>query len=64
MFQTKSEMSNVDFHHFEYSGSYMGAPLIVDIGIIHECSCFIEFIKGVWEKGLPSMLSLFRNQFN
>ena len=33
------------------------------------CSCFIEFIKRVGEKrdqmrGLPSILSLFRNKFN
>ena len=29
--------------------------------ILHECSCFIEFIKRV---GLPSILSLFHNKFN
>ena len=36
--------------------------------ILHECSCFIEFIKRVgksdWMRGLPSILSLFRNEFN
>ena len=36
--------------------------------ISHECSCFIEFIKGVEEtdkmRGLPGILSLFRNEFN
>ena len=36
--------------------------------ILHACSCFIEFIKRVGEKdqmrGLPSILSLFRNEFN
>ena len=34
---------------------------------LHECSCFIEFIKRVGERdkmlGLPSILSLFRNEF-
>ena len=35
---------------------------------LDECSCFIEFIKRVGENdkmpGLPSILSLFRNEFN
>ena len=28
----------------------MSAPLVADIEDIHECSCFIEFIKQVEEK--------------
>ena len=31
--------------------------------LLHECSCFSEFIIRVWE-GLPSILSLFCNEFN
>ena len=35
--------------------------------ILHECSCFIEFIKPVGEKdkmrGLSTILSLFRKEF-
>ena len=35
---------------------------------LHECSCFIEFIKRVGKRdkmrGLPRILSLFRNEFN
>ena len=36
--------------------------------ILHECSCFIEFIKRVGERdkmrGLSSILSLFRTEFD
>ena len=36
--------------------------------ILHECSCFIAFIKLVGKRdqmrGLWSILSLFRNEFN
>ena len=36
--------------------------------ILHECSCFIEFIKGLGKtdkmRGLASILSHFRNKFN
>ena len=28
----------------------MSAPFVADIDILHECSCFIEFIKRVGEK--------------
>ena len=28
----------------------MSAPLVADKRILHECSCFIEFIKSVEEK--------------
>ena len=31
-------------------GSYMSAPLVADIEILPECSCFIEFIKRFGEK--------------
>ena len=36
--------------------------------ILDECSCIIDFIKRVGKsdqmRGLPSILSLFRNEFN
>ena len=36
--------------------------------VLHECSCFIEFIKRVGKRdkmrGLSSIVSLFRNKFN
>ena len=36
--------------------------------ILHECSCLIEFIKQMGKsdemRGLPGILSLFRNEFN
>ena len=36
--------------------------------ILHECLCFIEFINELGKRdkmrGLPSILSLFRNVFN
>ena len=33
-----------------YRGSYICAPLVADIEDLHECSCFIKFIKRVGEK--------------
>ena len=46
----------------------MSSPLVADIEDLQECSCFTKFIKQVGERdkmrGLPRILSLFRNEFN
>ena len=35
----------------KYRGSYMNAPLVANLSkLLHECLCFIEFIKRVEEK--------------
>ena len=44
------------------------AQLTVKLRISHECSCFIELLNKLKKRGkmrgLPSILSLFRNEFN
>ena len=43
-------------------------PLLQILRSLHECSCFIEFIKRVEEKRynvkFAELLTLFRNKFN
>ena len=42
--------------------------IITEIRILHECSCFIDLLNELGKRdnmrGLPSILSLFRNGFN
>ena len=46
----------------------MSVPLMQIKRVLHECLCFIEFIKRIGERdkmrGLPRISSFFRNEYN